>query len=347
VILPFRQKIVLTSPRLRGSVTRTTESHLYKNLLRKLFQNVAPKIPNRDNEREKYMKTKNKISAYILRTGAAALLFLCVIVALSSARADCVPPSGLVSWWPGDGNANDIVSGNNGTLQNGATFGAVAVGQAILLNNGSANLLNNGSAIACVQVPNSPSLNPTGSFSLDAWIFPVADGTAHIIAKWGDTAEWGNQRAYSFHTTDGRGLRFSISDDANQSNSSFHDFDTPEGVITLNAWNFVAAVYDQSRGTRQIYVNGVKVAERTDSPITITSSVADLGIGAQVNSPTTFHFPFAGLIEEVELFNRALSQAEIQFIYNAGITSRCKPNSIRDGSRPGVQQPTEWQRIGN
>jgi len=275
----------------------------------------------------KHMKSKSKISAHILRMSAAALIFLCVIVAHSSARAGCVPPpSGLVSWWPGDGNANDIVSGNNGALLNGATFGAAGVGYAFFLSKGDVN--------ACVQVPNSPSLNPTGSFSLNAWIFPVADGIGHIIAKWGDAAEWAYQRAYSFHTLSGGALRFSISDDANQCNASFHDFDTPEGVITLNAWNFVAAVYDQSSGTRQIYVNGVKVAERTDSPITITNSVADLGIGAQVNSPTVLHFPFAGVIDEVALFNRALSQAEIQSIYNAGSAGMCKANSIR----PGVPQ---------
>ena len=42
----------------------------------------------------------------------------------------CVdPPSGLVSWWPGDGNASDIVDGNDGALENGATFAAGHVGQ--------------------------------------------------------------------------------------------------------------------------------------------------------------------------------------------------------------------------
>src|SRR5262249_55983069 len=40
------------------------------------------------------------------------------------------PPPGLVSWWPGDGNANDIRGGNNGTLQNGATFATGLVAQA-------------------------------------------------------------------------------------------------------------------------------------------------------------------------------------------------------------------------
>ena len=41
-----------------------------------------------------------------------------------------VPPLGLVSWWPGDGNANDIVGINPGALQNGATFVTGQVEQA-------------------------------------------------------------------------------------------------------------------------------------------------------------------------------------------------------------------------
>src|ERR1051326_1464477 len=74
---------------------------------------------------EKSMNTKSKISARIICVTTAAAISLCVIVAQSSVRADCVPPpTGLVSWWPGDGNADDIVRGNNGALQNGATFTA-------------------------------------------------------------------------------------------------------------------------------------------------------------------------------------------------------------------------------
>jgi len=278
------------------------------------------------------MNTKSKISARIICVTTAAAISLCVIVAQSSVRADCVPPpTGLVSWWPGDGNADDIVRGNNGALQNGATFTA-GIGQAFFLTNGGAN--------GFVEVPNAPALNPTGSFSLSAWIFPVADGIGHIIAKWGDAAQWAYQRAYSFHTLSGGRLRFSISDDAHQCKAAFHDFDTPAGVITLNAWNFVVAVYDQSTGTRQIYVNGVKVAQRTDRPIRITNSVADLAIGAQINSPIMSHFPFAGVIDEVALFNRVLSQTEIQLIYNAGSAGMCKSTSMR----PGVPQQTGWQR---
>src|SRR5437016_4264993 len=60
-------------------------------------------------------------------------LILCVIAAasLNHAFAQCVaPPAGLISWWPGDGNALDLQGGNNGTLKNGATFAPGLVGQA-------------------------------------------------------------------------------------------------------------------------------------------------------------------------------------------------------------------------
>src|SRR5262249_14080018 len=67
-----------------------------------------------------------------------------------------LPPPGLVSWWPGDGNANDIQDGNNGTLQGGATFAAGKVGQAFSFDGASGS----------VVVPDSPSLDVTTQFTL-------------------------------------------------------------------------------------------------------------------------------------------------------------------------------------
>ena len=43
------------------------------------------------------------------------------------------PPPGLISWWPGNGNALDIVGGNNGTLSNGVTFAPGEVGAGLQL----------------------------------------------------------------------------------------------------------------------------------------------------------------------------------------------------------------------
>jgi hypothetical protein len=71
------------------------------------------------------------------------------------------PPTGMVSWWTGDGNANDLIGSNHGTLQNGATFAAGLVGQAFSFVN----------PFDFVRVPHNSNLNVgTGNVTIDAWI---------------------------------------------------------------------------------------------------------------------------------------------------------------------------------
>jgi hypothetical protein len=158
-----------------------------------------------------------------------------------------------------------------------------------------------------VVVPTSLSLNPKGSFTIDAWIYPKSfTQNQIIIAKWADENVWKNQRAYSFHTLTNKGLRFAISDVAHQLDAGFHNFNTPANVLTLNQWNHVTATYNQITGTRKIYVEGVEVASRTDPPITILNSIADLGIGIGLTSPTTSEFHFDGYIDEVKIYGRVV-----------------------------------------
>jgi len=92
-----------------------------------------------------------------LFVAATALLLALIPVADGVPTVTCVqPPPDLVSWWPADGNSNDIVGSKNGTLQSGATFAAGQVGQAFSLDG-----VND-----FVLVPNldAPSL------TFDAWI---------------------------------------------------------------------------------------------------------------------------------------------------------------------------------
>src|SRR5205085_562953 len=70
------------------------------------------------------------------------------------------PPPNMVSWWPGDGNATDIQGGNNGTLQNGATFAPGMVGQAFSFDG-----VND-----FVNAPSTASLNLTTAVTVDAWV---------------------------------------------------------------------------------------------------------------------------------------------------------------------------------
>jgi hypothetical protein len=56
-----------------------------------------------------------------LKLGGLILLSILLVASVVTQTVpSCVtPPSGMVSWWPGEGDANDIQGGNDGTLENG------------------------------------------------------------------------------------------------------------------------------------------------------------------------------------------------------------------------------------
>jgi hypothetical protein len=87
-------------------------------------------------------------------------LFSCLGFNAAIAASCSPPPSGLIGWWPGDGNANDLLQANNGSLQGGATaFAAVEVNTAFSFDGTN----------AFVQIPNSATLRPT-NLTIEAWV---------------------------------------------------------------------------------------------------------------------------------------------------------------------------------
>ena len=93
-----------------------------------------------------------------------AMAGLALVAALGAGQAVaqvCVPPpSDLVSWWPGDGNADDIAGTNNGIVS-GATFSPGQVGDAFTFDG----------IDDFVTVLDNASLDPgTGDFTWDFWI---------------------------------------------------------------------------------------------------------------------------------------------------------------------------------
>jgi len=67
--------------------------------------------------------------------------FLIVSGVARCSGADCLPaPAGLISWWPGDGNANDIFGTNHGTLQGGATANGAGIADSAFVFDGTKSL---------------------------------------------------------------------------------------------------------------------------------------------------------------------------------------------------------------
>ncbi len=218
----------------------------------------------------------------------------------STVLPTCVPaPAGLVSWWAGEGNANDIVGTNHGTLQNGVTFAPGMVEQAFSFD-GTASY---------VRIPDDPSLGPVNAMTLDAWIKPEAPlhTYAPIVKKAGNNS--------------GYALEF-----VGSNNVSFWVYLTGRGwtssasaPVPLGVWSHVAGVYD---GTAvSLYLNGERVGLTSASGSIVVSDQA-LNLGRDpINTDRLYH----GLIDEVELFNRAVSASEIQAIYAVGSTGKCRP----------------------
>ena len=78
-------------------------------------------------------------------------------------------------------------------------------------------------------------------------------------------------------------------------------------------WNFIGFVWDTNK--QKLFINGRKDAERTLSITTPSSRTSNLLIGMLTNCWCTWRFN--GLIDEIRLYNRALSDAEIKALYDA------------------------------
>ena len=95
---------------------------------------------------------------------------------------------------------------------------------------------------------------------------------------------------------------------------------TLEGpVLTTSQWYHVAVT--SAGGTSTLYLNGTNVASG-NLPFN-TPADSQLLIGS-INAPSTFaNYQTIGLIDELSIYNRALSQVEIQAIYDVGIGGKC------------------------
>jgi len=214
-------------------------------------------------------------------------------------------PGGIISWWPGEGNAQDIVSHFDGTLQNGATFGTGIVGQDFSLDG----------IDDAIVVNNNAALNPA-SITVEAWVKPnsVPAGTiAAVVTKWGFDATVDSYFLGLLNSGGVVSVLGAIGDGAT-GDSGFSG-----GTVTLNTWNHIAMTYDAASDLNRLYLNGVSVGQRVRAN-GIFPTTTSVFIGREDSNNNRF---FSGLIDEPTIYSRALTDAEILAIFNAGGNGKC------------------------
>jgi len=236
---------------------------------------------------------------------------------------NCVSlPSGMVGWWAGDDTANDFLGTNPGTLQGGAAFATGEVGGAFSFNGTNAS----------VQVPNSLNLLlGAGEITVDAWINsppwdPSVSDVGAIVTKSSPSFPY---QGYSLRTRGDNRVEFTATD-CGTGACGFSDVGLggakqplrSMSVVADGKWHHVAGVR-RADGTREIYVDGVLENTRVEG-MWNTDSGNPLYIG---QADGTNDYLIRGLVDEVEVFNRALSAAEIGALFTAGSGGKCKPGS--------------------
>ena len=258
---------------------------------------------------------------------AAGLLFAARVPA-----RDCVPaPAGLVGWWPADGGASDIAGTNNGTLQGGATANVGGVVGSAFGFDGTNGF---------VQIPDSAALRPT-NLTVEAWVrFDSLNsagsggspaGQQYIVFKQNSRSTY--FEGYFLGKGRGAGRDFFVFGVSSASGQA-PELDSVS-TVTTGVWNHVAGV----RGSNfiQLFVNG-----QLDSQTNINFP-QDYGTNALyfgTSGQAYWDHKFAGALDEVSLYNRALSPEEIAALYAAGGAGKCKSPApltiglLRTGPQP-------------
>lgn len=200
---------------------------------------------------------------------------------------------GLVAYYPFNGNANDASRYENHGTVNGATLATDRFD-----NQDSAYWFNGNDSD--IRVSNNALINMSNQITVAAWIYPEAQKTQHIVRK------GSSPRSVPY------GLLLSGTGDIIfEATTNGQLTQVKHSGYSLNNWSFIAGTYDGAVMT--LYVNGVSVSS---VPITgeLNIDSSSLLIGTRLNLPAD---TFSGRLDDIFIFNRALTDSEIATLSEA------------------------------
>jgi chitodextrinase len=208
-------------------------------------------------------------------------------------------------------------NGNNGTISGATWTGSGKYGSALVFNGSS----------AVVTIADAPSLRLSNAMTLEAWVSPST-----VSSAWRDVVYKANDNYYLEGTTDhGGGVPCGAGTFGTADVGAFGTT-----VLTLNTWAHLATTYDGA--TLRFYVNGVQVSSLAQTGKIVTSANP-----LQIGGDSLYGQHFAGTIDEVRVYNVALSAAQIQADMNAPLGAVVSaPGNLTAVATGGTQVNLNW-----
>jgi hypothetical protein len=246
-------------------------------------------------------------------------------LSLATPLTSCSPlPGGAVGLWDAEGDAKNSLDASLGAINGGVQFVPGVVGQAFHFDGIDSS----------VHIGHDTNLNVglTSGFTIAAWINPTEVTKNHPLVEWALPLVPVNGLNLwislpPLHGGTGAGSLILDIPDLGTAETD-HFLSTPQGLIQSNVWQHVAATYDQSSGIAALYVNGTLLT-RTNFGALNAYAYGDLWFGYNPVSkgwgPAVYgeEIHYQGAMDEISVFNRALSSSEIQAMFSAGNYGTC------------------------
>src|SRR5262245_2834158 len=266
------------------------------------------------------LAVKKLLGMFLFTFTPSVVVCVALLIALPTQAQTAGPVAAYgFSETAGTTTADASGNGNTGTLNKATRTTAGRFGNALRFNGSN----------AFVNLGNGPTLQFSGSMTVSAWIrasaFPVDD--AAVVSKRG-----GTELGFQLDTTVDSGPRTIGFKLTNASGANMLRY----GGTTLqaNQWYHITGVYDAAARTLDVYLNGVLDNASLVGTVTATqqnNSALNVNIGRRVGSTK---FSFNGTIDEVRIYNRALSAAEIQADMAVAVVPA--PPPVADTIAPGA-----------
>ena len=164
-----------------------------------------------------------------------------------------------------------------------------------------------------VQVDNDPSLQFSGSFTLEAWVKTGNEGCNYpsIIQKYGVSDGWNvlHHHRQAAQPNHGR-VRFTIRDNQQNGCEVFSDVQINDDI-----WHHIVAVRDAQAQQVRLYIDHQYITSTQCNIGEVTGGTAPLRIGGDEISD----YYFKGLIDDVAIYGDVLDDAVIEQHYNNGL----------------------------